>query len=148
MQTATKQTLKIFWQHSRRYKGSMAVLVIGILITTANDIIRPFFYKDIFNVLVGSNPDKIHIAIRLVWYILALGIFHQIVWRTMGFVNSFYQSRVMSDLLNSCYEYILDHSYSFFSNNFVGSIVTRVRRFQRSFENIADQIYWNIGRLV
>ena len=148
MQSATKQTLKIFWQHSNRYKLSVIVIVVGIILTTANNVITPFFYKGVFNALVGSSPHKFDIAIRFVWYILAIGLFHQVVWRVIGLTNNFYQSRVMSDLLNTCYEYILDHSYSFFSNNFVGSIVTRVRRFQRSFETVADQLYWNIGRLV
>src|SRR5689334_22895742 len=98
MQTATKQTLKIFWQHSNRYKGSVAVLVVGILVVTAINVIRPLFYKDIFNVLVGSNPQKTTLAIHILWIILALGLLNQLVWRIMGFVNSFYQSRVMSDL--------------------------------------------------
>lgn len=145
MQTVTKQTLKIFWQHSNRYKWSVAVLIVGILLTVAGNMIRPFLYKDLFNILISQDPNKISIAIHLVWWVLGIGLAIQAIWRVMGFFNSYYQSRIMSDLLNTCYEYILGHSYSFFSNNFIGSIVTKVRRFQRSFENVADQIYWNIG---
>ena len=52
----------------------------------------------------------------------------------------------MSDLTYSCYRYLQGHSYSFFNSRFVGSIVTKVKRFERSFEVIADQVMFDLGR--
>jgi len=147
MQSLTKKTFKIYWQHSNRYRWAVAVLVVGIILTTANDLIKPFFYRTFFNVLVGADPNKAGVLIRTITYILLLGLFNIGMWRVINFVNNFYQARVMSDLLNTCYEYILNHSQGFFNNNFVGSLVTKVNRFQRSFEITADQLYWNIGRI-
>jgi ATP-binding cassette subfamily B protein len=48
----------------------------------------------------------------------------------------------MADIANSCFEYLHNHSVTFFNNNFVGSLVKRVNRFSRAFEGIADIIEW------
>ena len=145
--TYTWQTFKIYWQHSDRYRWAVVFLIAGIFVTTGLDLIKPFFYRSFFNVLVGGSSDKTAILIRLIVYIFLVGLLNTSLWRVINFVNNFYQSRVMSDLLNTCYKYILNHSYGFFSNNFVGSLVTKINRFQRSFETVADQLYWNIGRI-
>src|SRR5581483_9243915 len=42
------------------------------------------------------------------------------------------------------YDYLMEHSYSFFANNFVGSLVQRVNRFARAFERFSDNVIWNI----
>ena len=52
----------------------------------------------------------------------------------------------MADLTNTCYEYLQKHSLGFFSSNFIGSLVTKVKRFERSFEQLADQFFFNLGR--
>src|SRR5205823_3322994 len=36
------------------------------------------------------------------------------------------------------------HSYSFFTNSFVGSLVQRVNRFARSFERLSDNLIWSV----
>jgi ATP-binding cassette subfamily B protein len=84
--------------------------------------------------------------IQVVVWILFLSIFYTLLWRGIGFSINYFQPRVMSDLLNTCYKYLQNHSYSYFNNNFVGSLVTRVQRYQRAFENVTDQIFFEFGR--
>lgn len=146
MQKLTRETLKIFWQHAKRYKGAMVALVVGLLIVTAINVGRPFIYRELFNTMIGDGTNKLPELYRLVVYIFAFGLVGQFTWRIMGHINAFFQPRVMSDLLNTCYEYLAKHSIGFFNNNFVGSIVTRVRRYQKAFEDIADQLFWNLGQ--
>lgn len=146
MQVVTKQTIKIYWDHTKRYKGTFAFILACIFLTVVVDVIQPILVKLFFNLATASDPDKISKMIRLIWYLLALSLFGQTVWRLAGYAINFFQPRVMSDLLNTCYEYLLGHSYGFFSNNFVGSIVTRTRRFQGSFEKITDQIFYSLSR--
>jgi ATP-binding cassette subfamily B protein len=40
------------------------------------------------------------------------------------------------------------HSFSFFNNNFVGSLVKKVTRFGHAFESLADKVFYNFNRLV
>jgi len=48
--------------------------------------------------------------------------------------------------MNTCYQYLQKHSYGFFTSNFVGSLVTKVKRFERAFEQITDQLVFDLGR--
>ncbi|MBX4200920.1 ABC transporter ATP-binding protein/permease, partial [Candidatus Parcubacteria bacterium] len=49
-----------------------------------------------------------------------------------------------ANLKRNAYHYLMNHSYSFFTNNFVGSLVQKVNRFARAFESLADNLVWNL----
>jgi ATP-binding cassette subfamily B protein len=50
----------------------------------------------------------------------------------------------MRDLVNTCFRYLHDHSYRFFTDNFAGSLVKKVGRYERAYEDIAEHIVWNM----
>ena len=62
------------------------------------------------------------------------------------FYQQLFTAPVMADLTNSCYQYLQKHSYNFFNNSFVGSLITKVKRYERSFEIVSDQLYYDLGR--
>jgi len=118
------------------------------LVLTALDIIKPFFYKRFFDQLVTISPSEPEPLIQTLLLIILIGVVNNVAWRSFLFINNFFQPRVMSDLLNTCFEYTQNHSYRFFGDSFLGSLVTKVRRYQKSFEDIADQLYLDAGRTV
>ncbi len=145
----TKKTLSIFWTHSKKYPWHIFGLLSGILIVTVLQTYTPVLYKDLINVLsLGNFDQNIQKAIGIVVVILVFNFIRTSLWRASTFVNNYFQPRVMSDLTNTCYNYLLKHSLGFFNSNFVGSIVTKVRRYERSFEQIADQFYFDLGRSI
>ncbi len=79
----------------------------------------------------------------LILYLIGWGL-----WRAASFGISFFQTRVMTDLSNSCFGYLHRHSVSFFNNNFVGSLVKKVNRFSRSFLGVTDEFFFDILPLV
>jgi ATP-binding cassette subfamily B protein len=50
----------------------------------------------------------------------------------------------MTDLLRTAFNQMLEHSYTFFSNSFSGSLVRKATRLPRSFEDIADRMYFDL----
>lgn len=50
------------------------------------------------------------------------------------------EARVMADLSNQAFHYLLDHSYDFFVSNFAGTLTRRVNRYARAFEQVLDGI--------
>ena len=50
----------------------------------------------------------------------------------------------MANLKQQSYDHLMGHSYSFFVNNFAGSLVQKVNRFARAFERITDDMIWNL----
>lgn len=148
MKSQTKQTLKIYWQHAIRYPWLGFFILVMVVLGATNEIFKPFLYKKLFDLLALQNTSLAPQMIEVVIWILLLSIFYTLLWRGIGFSINYFQPRVMSDLLNTCYKYLQNHSYSYFNNNFVGSLVTRVKRYQRAFENVTDQIFFDFGRTI
>jgi ATP-binding cassette, subfamily B, bacterial len=147
MNNLTKQTLKLFWQHVTKYPVKLGVVIFFSALTLVPDMIKPFFLKDFFNLLAQGteHADKV---LYLIFVMVGLSFMQQAFWRIVGFTNSRLEGRVMSDLLNTCYAYVQKHSNSFFDNNFVGSIVTKVRRFSRAYQSLADIFIYNLFRTI
>ncbi len=144
MQKTNRQTLAVFWRHAMQYRLMVSIITIGIFVVIVCDTVKPLVYKQFFDTLFGTNVDKVDQATHYFWYIILLTLINQLVWRVICLANNYFQPRVMSDLLNTCFEYVQGHSYTFFTNHFVGSLVTRIRRYQGAFESIADQLCWNL----
>jgi ATP-binding cassette subfamily B protein len=142
-----KQTLKIFWQHSIRYPWCVAALFFGIIIVTAVQTYIPLLYRDLINIAsLGNTHDNATRAFHVVVLILIVNTLRTAIWRFTNFVNNYFQPKVMNDLMNTCYRYLQKHSLGYFNSNFVGSLVTKVRRYERAFEQIADQVTFDLGR--
>lgn len=146
MKSRTSQTLRIFWDHSKAYPRAIFLLVLAMVGAVAFDAYGPLLYKQLFNQL--TQGAELNYLVAIVLKILAAAGLSWCFWRVANFANDFFQPRVMSDLVNSCFKYMHDHSYNFFTNNFAGSLVKKIGRFERAFEDIADQLYWNFGHTI
>lgn len=144
----TKHTWCIFARHAFRYPVPIAIAVVGILLTTVIDIVRPILYRQLLNLVADDSISAAHAGLLLVGQIIALGVLHQAGWRIMGFTNARFVSRVMSDLLMTGFESILQHSLKFFHGHHSGSIVNKIRRYPYSFQTVDDQVKWNLSRTI
>lgn len=141
---------KAFWQGVRPYKWSLFFVLFCVVLVNLVSIITPLFYRQFFDVLT-INSDKTILAARLITIIFYIAILHTILWtlyRLHAFSNSKFQARVIAKLKQQAYDYLMQHSYGFFSNNFTGSLVQRVNRFARAFERMADRIMWDLFSLL
>src|SRR5688500_1373537 len=143
MKKLTKQTLLIFWQHAARYPVIVFVLAVSTIVPIATELSLPYFYKQLFNTLANDGTNSTAL-IGIIFKILIASSVGWLFWRIATFTNDFFLPRVMGDLLNTCFSYVHNHSFNFFGNNFAGSIVKKIARFERAFQEIMDQIYWNV----
>jgi ATP-binding cassette subfamily B protein len=148
MQVLTKQTLLIFWQHVRRYRGQFFVIISAVFLGACIELGFPFILKYFFDTLAQHDVSLVPNLRNAIFAYGALHVLSWLVWRTISYVNNRFQPRVMADLLDTCYQYVHDHSYRFFTDNFVGSLVAKIRRYPRSFEAIADQLCFDLGRIL
>ncbi|PIR96076.1 MAG: hypothetical protein COT92_02995 [Candidatus Doudnabacteria bacterium CG10_big_fil_rev_8_21_14_0_10_42_18] len=148
MKSLTKETLKIFWQHATRYKISLSLVLFGVLGITATELYVPFLFRNLFNGIAEGNKTN---GKELFSIITLITIFYGIQYtfrRIQEFTNITLQSKILRDLPITCFNYMADHSYSFFSNNFVGSLVRKVNKYTRAFEDIADEVVYRLGRTI
>ncbi len=147
MPITAKHVLKTFWQAVRNYKVLLFSMLFGVSLATAMELVVPLYYKKFFDVLTSSQDLRSASAHELVNIILTILALHGLMWlfyRACTFLNSAFQARIMAVLRQTSFDYLLAHSYDFFSNNFVGSLVQKVNRLVRSFERIADRLVWNV----
>lgn len=108
---------------------------------------QPLFYKKLINLLAGGPAAGVlAAAINLLIIIFLINFTRIGIWRGINFLNNYFQSRVMADLVQTCYKYLQKHSLTFFNSNFLGSLVTKVKRYERAFELLADRVMFNLGR--
>src|SRR3989338_7585103 len=95
------------------------------------DVLRAFYG--------GVRPKK--------WWVFFFVFFNLLFWfsyRLATIANIKYHMDTIASLKQNAYNYIIEHSYSFFTNNFVGSLVQKVNRFARAFERLSDNVVWNV----
>lgn len=150
MQHNTKLTLKIYWEHAKKYKISLIlILIFGIIAPILNTIV-PIYFKKFFDTLVYNDIPDVLVSqlIHILVIIFVLNFIQWMCWRIVDFSNIYYQSAVMKDLAHRCFAYLHKHSFSYFNNNFSGSLIKKVNRFVRAFEGLGDRLVWNMLPLV
>jgi ATP-binding cassette subfamily B protein len=113
-----------------------AVLVANVL---------PLMYKAIVDI-ASANERSAQIAAELTEIIgmfIAIILAIQISFRAADFTIVYFQSNVLRDFAYQTFWHIHQHSYLFFSNNFSGALVTKAKRYLRSFETIHDRVIFS-----
>ncbi len=143
MQPLTKETFKIFTKHADKYRRFFVLTALGIMLASLAALAQPIIYKEFFDQL-NAGAEKT-ILIKLLIYIFLAAWVEWSFWRVGTFIFAKSQSKVKADLAVTCFNYLQNHSLSFFSSKFVGSLVRKVNKYDRAFEDITDNFFWNIG---
>lgn len=149
MKQRTKQTLRLYWSQIRNYKFLLFFMMLSLGIATVLEIIIPIYYKKFFDILTGTQATSVTAAALLntLFAILAINAVTWIIYRFTTFANDYFQPQVAADLLQYAYKYLQRHSYNFFTNRFVGSLVRKVTKLSRAFQVFADRTYWHLFTL-
>ncbi len=151
MSTAS-QTLRIYWQHTKKYKRELWIIYPSMAITQfAEDMLQPLLVSAIITNIAQNNTDQL--AASVVWkpllFIFLLEAFGHLMWNKVV-VPIFWrlQETVMRDLNMTVFKHLQGMSYRFFAERFAGSIVNQTNKFVGSFERFTDPLTWNVYKLV
>ncbi len=146
MKDNTRKTLKYYWESMRKHSLSLFLLLVSIIGATILDSLIPIYFKDFFNIL-SENKDKEVLVGGLIRLLTIIGTFklsRWFCWRIASFGLNFFESINMADLSKRCFDYLHKHSYTYFSNNFTGSVVKKTKSFVSAFEILADQLFYEL----
>ena len=138
-QVKLKDIFGAFWRGIRVQKLELFLLLFFIILSSITSIIVPVFYGRFFNVIAEAG-DKTAIANQLLFIIIEIAALNGLVWlfyRLATISNNSYQTATIGRLKQQAYDYLMEHSYSFFTNNFTGSLVQRVNR-------LSDRLIWDV----
>lgn len=142
--------MQTFWISMRPYKWSLFVIFVLIVVSNIGNVIIPLFYKSFFDVLSNTTAtiDRVSKLTNIISIILLINGIAWLSWRIATYINNVFQPRVKKDLETRSFAYILDHSYTFYSNAFVGSLVRKIHRLANAFDKLMDEIQYNIIGLI
>lgn len=144
---ATIRTIfKTYFRTARKYPKTGILVFLGY--GTGNilgEVVLRIYYSNIFDLLAGETPSPTlwHTLQTIVLQMIGIAILYNIFWRIADFSISYFQSSILRDLTNQSFEHLTKRSYNFFSNQFSGGLVARVRRFVSAFETLHDKIVYN-----
>lgn len=139
-----KQTLCYYWDHSRPYKVHLFLALFATIVSPLVSVVSPVIVRNIIDAMSGAR-DVIDYGVvyKLVAEFAVVSFVGWFGWRYMSYALSRAESFGMADLTRTCFNYIHKHSFTYFNNNFVGSLVKKVNRFVGAYETVLDRIYFN-----
>ncbi len=143
--THLRDVVRFFWRGLAPQKWTLFVMVLAVVLGNVAGITIPLYYKAFFDTIVGAaNPQGAMASlIGILLYILGLNALQWFFYRIAEFSNNSTQTRTMAKLRQNAYDYLLEHSYSFFTNTFSGSLVQKLNRAARSYERLSDRLLWD-----
>ncbi len=150
MKKYTKKTFQVFWEHIRIHKIIFFVIVFVVIIANVFGVIIPIYFKDFFDILSVGGDKSVVVGkmINILLFIAILKMIELILWEISNFLSINFYPKTIVNILNTCFSYLLRHSFSYFNNNFAGSLVRRVNNFVKSFENLLDIVLFGLLGLI
>ena len=120
----------------------MTLVALGAVGIQIVDLAAPWYLRQFFNVLAANVPDGTIVS-ELLGFVAIIAAIYLVGWvirRVQELSVILLESRVMTDLYSSTFEYLMGHSYNFFISRFAGSLTHRVNKFSRALETMFDAI--------
>ena len=131
-----------YWRHIKKYPVAFGLVILGGIGVQATDLAAPLYLKQLYNIVAAHVPDQATVdhLFGLIGIVAVLWLANWIASRIQHFSNIYIEARVMSDLSQRAFSYLIDHSYNFFISRFSGSLTHKVNKFGRAFEGLFDSI--------
>src|SRR3989344_1668822 len=142
-----KKIFRHIWPQIMKYKWSFFLAFLFYAFRIFFDsILKTFYFKKIIDVISTPSIIKGFVAHELIYlviitFFILLGGY--ICSRFGAWCMVYFQSNLMRELADYSFGKIINNSYNFFSNRFVGSLVAKSRRFVRAFEVMHDTFIFN-----
>jgi ATP-binding cassette, subfamily B, bacterial len=140
-----KLVISYYWKFIRKRIMSQALLLIGYALATAGTmIVIPLIYKEIVDTVTERSEDSYEKLGTLIVFLAFTILIYNIFFRFADYLLIKSQSKIIKDLQDYSLRKLENHSYTFFSNSFVGGLVAKTKRFIHAFETLHDQFVFHI----
>ncbi len=145
----TKETIKLFWHHAKRYpKYTYTILALTPITTFVYEFLPPLIMANIINRLSTGDFEKHNLwgsfgnDILLYAGLSALGAI--VAWRIVVILIWHLEANVMRDIAQRLYSHLLLQSADFHANHFGGSMVSQSTKLTGAYVRFADTTIFNV----
>jgi len=146
MKTTTRQTLEFYWKHLKVFPALNLTMILAVLTAVIAGMVWPFMLRWFIDTLtLEGNVDVIADQLfHILFIMISIEFIGAIGWRSLHYAIVAIQSRVMKNMMDDCFEQLHRHSYKFFTDRFVGSLVKKSGRLVRAFEALHDSLFYEM----
>jgi len=145
-----KRTFRVLWKHTHQHTGFISLLMLLSILGDVMIVVIPLYFRDFFDLLGSGSktPESIDGLMFILWMIFLLSGVKWVFDRGAVFLTNIIQPKIKAELEAVAFKDLLDRSYKFFSNAFVGSLVRKIHRFADGFDKFFDEFQWHILPLI
>jgi ATP-binding cassette subfamily B protein len=146
MKSKAFETIKIYWSHIRPHWAAFFTICLFTMSSSAISTFIPVYFKKIIDAIVNSTnrSASFHSALTFLAIAAGMGLLQWVLWRSAVLIDIRFASRAVAEINNSSFKKLHRHSFSFFIDNFSGSLVKKVNYFSRAFETLIDNVFWSL----
>jgi ABC-type multidrug transport system fused ATPase/permease subunit len=143
----TKKVLSFIWIELKKYK---VYLIFGFLLWGLVSVIGvafiPMYIKKLTNILELGNYNQ---AFNTMWVLIGIIVLERLAYFFTLHILSYLQSHTSKNLDSFSFGFFAKHSYDFYTNEFTGSLVDKMKRLGLNVVSIIDVIVFDFfGMLI
>jgi ATP-binding cassette subfamily B protein len=132
-----------FWHFVRLQKVSFIILLFTMACWAVQETVFPYFIKLIIDRATEFKGERNHFFNYLKPTLIisaSIYLFIDLNYRVFDYLSAKVYPKFMADIRILMHEYIMKHSYKYFTENFAGTIASKIARMSEGAQRIVDII--------
>ncbi len=139
----TRETIKLFWEHAKRYPQFLLPLLFVVPITVAvTEFARPYIISIVLEKISNNNYDSANLWASFSTEIITFAVvaFAGIVigWRINTWLIWSLELNVARDIAQRVFDHLMLMSADFHANRFAGSLVSQANKLTGAYIRFSD----------
>lgn len=146
MKSLPSSLIAFYFYFAKKYQIAFLVFYLAPMLVVFETNIVPYAFKMIIDVIseYHGNRENIYNEIRFALLVLILSwLTSMILLRLVHWWEAYVIPRFEADMRMSVLQYVMQHSYKYFTNNLTGNITNKIQDLSRALESIREIICWN-----
>ncbi len=137
--------LRAYGKAALRYPWLLSASIIAAITIEGANVVAPLYLRQFINTLSAAtpSPEIVQVLFIILITFTAANLVGWLGQRVRMLVVTRIEAKVMVDLYQSAFNYLLGHAHEFFISNFTGTLTRRVTRYARVFEQVFDNLIFN-----
>jgi ATP-binding cassette subfamily B protein len=133
---------------TKPFKLYLGLHFFVILFAAIDTSLWPYLSKKLVDTLAASAPESvIHNAWKPALLLIGLSIASNLIWRIADYTWAKMMPALKKKITAQTMEYVMQHSHSFFQNNFSGALASKIRDLFNSTPKLLDTIIYSFASL-
>lgn len=135
------------WYFIRKHKVAFFIFFTAPLLSIAEAVVMPYAFKIVIDAFTHYDQNRAMIMQAITfplylivgsWCVLIIGCRLQEWWQTTLF------PKVEADMRMSVTKHVINHSYTYFSNNLSGNIANKIADIPRVIDSLSTALRWQV----